>query len=63
MSLDVATDYSAEDCVLQVAVVGLITTFMCSIVVVHCAVLPIKKYYGHLQLRPIVSFAGTNLGY
>ena len=35
----------------------------CSIVVVHCASLPIKKYYSHSQLCPFVSFAGTNPGY
>ena len=35
----------------------------CSIVVVHCTSLPIRKYYGHSQLCPFVSFAGTHLGY
>ena len=34
-----------------------------SIVVVHCASPPIKKYYGHSQLCPFVLFAGTHLGY
>ena len=37
-------------------------TSCCSIVVVHCASLHIKKY-GHLQLCPFVSFAGTHPGY
>ena len=35
----------------------------CSIVVVNCASLFIKKYYGHSQLCPFVLFAGTHPGY
>ena len=33
------------------------------IVVVHFALLPIKKYYGHSQLCPFVSIAVTHPGY
>ena len=34
----------------------------CSVVVVHCTSLPIKKYYGRSQLGPLVLFAGTHSG-